>query len=183
MPAENEPTRCRTFLTDNLRFVFLGTAILLLFGWLTVTRLLPINMELSLAPISHQASRFVGLWIRIAMVLGGLLPLLVFLFFVAHSEVRTTLGLYLFVLVFQIATEVFLSRLFFTSMAVPIGTVYTSFRLWQLWEAMKIIRQTDQLEVASRMIVEALLIFLFVFWLINLIAVLIIIEWPRLFAT
>ena len=181
MQPEDTSTRHRNFRQNNLQFVFFATVLLLLFGWSSVTRVLPINMDLSLAPISPAASRFVGLWIRMAMAVGILIPVLVILFFVRRSDVRTALGVYLFVLVFQIATEVSLSYLFFTSMAVPIGTVYTAFRLWQLWEAMKIIQRSDQLAATSRRIVVGLLMVLFGFWLINLIVVLIIIEWPRLF--
>ncbi len=180
MPPEESTTFNKSRFRNDLLFLFFVSCLLLLFGWLSVIRVIPINTDLSLVPLGPVASTFFSLWIRSAMVLGLLVPVLVWLFFVRSSDVRTTFGRYLFVLMFQIGTEITLTLALFTSMAVPIGTVYTAFRLCQLRKAVAIIRRSEQLQVTARKLVLGLLAALFVFWLINLTVVLIIIEWPRL---
>lgn len=161
-------------------FLCSATLFLLLFGWLSVAEVVPINLELSTAPLSPWAAQFFGWWIRVAMVLGLIVPLVVFLFFIRSSDVRMTFGLYLFVLVFQIGTEITLTLVYFSAMAVPIGTIYTAYRLWQLLQSWQVIHQTTQLTATSRKLIQGLLGVLFAFWLTNLIFVLIILEWPRL---
>ncbi|WP_425397650.1 hypothetical protein [Aeoliella sp.] len=162
-------------------FVVLATVLLAIVGCLARGGIISFNLDLDQAPLDAGTQRFVRAWLRLGLVLGVVTPLVVCLCWLRSSDVRQTLGVYVMVLVAQIATEVMMRRLFFTSMLVIIGTTYTAYRLWQLWRIEQVLGTSEQLSQNARRLMMGLLYFLVAFWTVNLTVVLLGIEWPRLF--
>lgn len=99
-------------------FVVLATVLLAIVGCLARGGIISFNLDLDQAPLDAGTQRFVRAWLRLGLVLGVVTPLVVCLCWLRSSDVRQTLGVYVMVLVAQIATEVMMRRLFFTSMLV-----------------------------------------------------------------
>ncbi len=160
----------------TLSFIILATLLILLFGWLTVSGALPVKMVLD---YSGFASKFIQVWILVAICIGLLLPGIAFFVWIRQQEQRRVLGLYLLVLIIQIVTERVLSSVLFPSIVVVIGSIYTAFRLVQLWQGQQLMTTTDQLGTRSRKIMGSLLLLLLLFWSSNLI-MLSVLAWPSI---
>ena len=145
-----------------LAFIVSATLLILLSGWLIRANALPIQSEIL---YSKAEQNFVQVWIQIAISVGLLLPILAFLVRIRRSDARTVFGFYLLVLVIQIVTEQFCSRIFSRSLSVLIGTLYTGFRLWQLWQGCRILKMNPRLDQLT----QSLLWLLLFFWSANLI--------------
>ncbi|WP_333325310.1 hypothetical protein [Microcoleus sp. Aus8_D1] len=89
------------------------------------------------------------------------------------------MGFYLVVLIVQIAAEQILSRVLFPSLVVFSGTMYTAFRIWQLWQGQQLVTAMAQLNNHNPIVVSSLLWLLLLFWSSNLI-VLFAVAWPRI---
>lgn len=109
----------------------------------------------------------------IAIFVGILLPRTAFFVWIRHPEPRKVLGFYLLVLSVQIVTEQVLSRALFPSIVVAIGTIYTAFRLWQLWQGQKLLATNSQTVVPHRKLMYVLLWLILLFWLSNLLMLLV----------
>jgi hypothetical protein len=109
----------------------------------------------------------------IAIFFGILLPGTAFFVWIHHPEPRKILGFYLLVLSVQIVTEQVLSGVLFSSIVVAIGTIYTAFRLWQLWQGQKLLAANSQTVVPHRKLLNVLLWLILLFWLSNLIMLLV----------
>ncbi|KAM3110383.1 hypothetical protein [Phormidesmis sp. 146-33] len=145
-------------------FIFSATLLILLSGWLIGANILPIQSQ----PNYSQAEKnFVRVWIQIAIAVGLLLPSFAFATGWRSPERRTVFGFYLLVLVVQILTEQICSQFFSRSLLVIIGTLYTVFRLWQLWQGRQVLEMGAQR--SSKRIVHSLLWLLLLFWTLNLI--------------
>lgn len=149
-----------------LLFIALVTILILLTGWLTINGVLPIKTSLD---YSTGESRFIQFWVGLAILIGILIPVTVLFVFWRSSAPRKIIGFYLLVLVIQIVTEAVFSSVLFPSIVVTIGTVYTAFRVWQLWHSLQIIATTAELGTGSRTLLRGLLGLMFIFWSSNLI--------------
>ncbi len=154
-----------------LSFIASATLLILLGGRLIRANVLPIQSEIL---YSKAEQNFVQIWIQIAIAVGLFLPLLAFFVGIRHSTVRTVFGFYLLVLMIQIATEQFCSHIFSRSLSVLIGTLYTVFRLWQLWRGRRILKINSQ----GEQLTQSLLWLLLLFWSANLIF-LFVVGWSR----
>ena len=77
------------------------------------------------------------------------------------SILRVFFSCYLLAVVVQLGSEISFSRIFCKSVVVIIGTLYTGFRIWQLWSGLHLI--------TYRMPWLGLLWLVFLFWVANMI--------------
>ena len=89
------------------------------------------------------------------------------------------MGFYLVVLIVQIAAESILSRVLFPSLVVITGTIYTVFRIGQVWQGQQLVMAAAQTNNHNSMIFSSLLWLLLLFWSSNLI-VLFAVAWPSI---
>jgi len=160
----------------SLAFVVLATLIMMLAGWLISNGLLPIRQTIE---HSETGLKFIQMWMQLAIAIGLVLPTIAFIAWFKRPEARKIFGLYLLLLVIQIATEQIVSEVWLASLVVVIGTLYTAFRVWQLWQGLQLIKTTQersQHRLANRL-VSIVLWLLLLFWSSNLI-VLFTIAWP-----
>ena len=160
----------------TLLFVTCATLILLPLNWLMLGDTLPIKKAID---YSTSETNFMQFWIKIAVFLGVLLPGVAFLVWHDYPEPRKIMGFYLVVLIVQIAAESILSRVFFPSLVVITGTIYTVFRIWQLWQGQQLVMAAAQTNNHNSMIFSSLLWLLLLFWSSNLI-VLFAVAWPSI---
>jgi hypothetical protein len=155
-----------------LGFVVLATLIIMLVGWLISNGLLPIRPTIE---HSEAGRKFIQGWMKLAIAIGLVLPTIALVVWFKRPEVRKVFGFYLLLLVIQIATELIISKVWLRSLVVVTGTLYTAFRVHQLWQSLQLIRTTQQ---RSRYrLVRSVLWLLLLFWSSNLI-VLFTIAWP-----
>lgn len=157
-------------------FVTLATLLILLIGWLTINSTLPVKLVID---YSDWAIKFIHFWVVLAILIGLLLPGIAFFVWIRQKELRLVLGSYLLVLIIQIVTEQILSSVLFPSIVVVIGSIYTAFRLWQLWQGQQLMTITAQPGTRSRTIMGSLLWLLLLFWSSNLI-MLLVVAWPSI---
>jgi hypothetical protein len=167
----NKPSRpWRT----SLGFVVLATLTIMLIGGLISNGLLPIR------PIIERTEvglKFIPVWMQLAIAIGLVLPTIALVAWFKRPEVRKIFGFYLLLLVIQIATELIISKVWLRSLVVVTGTLYTAFRVCQLWQSLQLIRAAQQ---RSRYrLVRGILWLLLLFWSSNLI-VLFTIAWPSI---
>lgn len=162
----NHPLSWKT----TISFLCLATLLIWLIGWLTITGVLPIKTAID---YNQQESNFIQVWVVIAIVVGILLPGTAFGVWIRHPEPRKVLGFYLLVLLVQIVTEQVLSGVLFSSIVVPIGTIYTAFRLGQLWQGQKLLATDTQAVVPYQKLMYVLLWLILLFWLSNLVMLLV----------
>lgn len=146
-------------------FVLFATLLTILVGWLTTTEVLPIQQSIR---YSDAGRNFIRIWLWVAIALGFILPSIAWIAWIKRSQPRRILGFYLLVLVIQIVTEQVSSRIGIPSLVVTIGTLYTAFRIWQLWQGQQLIHTNS----SSPTLMSALLWLLGLFWSSNLIMLL-----------
>ena len=168
----NTPLTWKTALS----VVALATLIILLIGWLIISGALPVKLVID---YSDFASKFIQVWVVVAILIGLLLPGIAFFVWIHQKELRRVLGLYLLVLIIQILTEQVLSSFLFPSIVVVIGSIYTALRLVQLWQGKQLMTTTDQLGTRDRAIIGSLWWLLLLFWSSNLI-MLSVLAWPSI---
>ena len=151
-------------------FIAFVTIFIVLIAWLIQGSILPINRSLG---YTTQEFQFIQFWLRLAVVIGIVLPFIGLLLSLGDRQTRKIWGFYLLAIAFQIPTEILFSRLFFPSIVVIVGTLYTAFRLWQLWEGQKFIAANPN------KFVKILLQIVLLFWSANAI-VLLTLNWPNL---
>ncbi|WP_333394020.1 hypothetical protein [Microcoleus sp. Aus8_D2] len=128
---------------------------------------------------STSETNFIQIWIKLAVFIGLLLPGIALFIWWRSPEPRKIMGFYLVVLIVQIAAEQILSRVLFPSLVVFSGTMYTAFRIWQLWQGQQLVTAMAQLNNHNPIVVSSLLWLLLLFWSSNLI-VLFAVAWPRI---
>lgn len=160
-----------------LLFIVSATLMTLLSGWLMVANLLPVQAAID---YSEAERSFVQIWLQLAIVIGLLLPGVAFLVWIRHPKLRTVFGFYLLVLAIQIVSEQIFSRVFSSSLLVITSTIYTIFRVWQLWQSQLFLRSigAPSGKVGDR-VAHGLLWILLLFWSVNLIFLLVI-GWLRI---
>jgi hypothetical protein len=160
----------------TLLFVTCATLLLLPLNWLMLgdTLLIKKAIDYSISP-----TNFIRVWLQIAVFLGLLLPGVAFFVWRRYPEPKKILGFYLVVLIIQIAAESIFSRVLFPSLVVITGTIYTVFRLWQLWQGQQLVNSGVQTNNHNPIIFRILLWLLLLFWSSNLI-VLFTVAWPSI---
>lgn len=156
--------------------VALATLLILLIGWLVMSDVLPVKQVIE---YSDLAAKFIKIWIWIALLLGIILPAIAFFVCLGDRQPRNVFGFYLLVCIIQLTSEGVFSQIWFPSIVVPVGTVYTAFRIWQLWQGQQLITATAQLESRKRTVLSALIWLLLCFWTLNLI-MLSVLAWPTI---
>ncbi len=141
-------------------FLFIAIATLLsaLVGWLVKKGALPLKPMMAFSSLQWQ---FMRVWVKVALVVGVILPLVMLVAFWDNSIPRQFFSCYLLAVAVQLACEASFSRLLCKSVVVIIGTFYTGFRIWQLWEGLHL--------VAYPMLWLGLLWLILLFWVANLI--------------
>ncbi|MGF2034214.1 MAG: hypothetical protein RMZ43_002625 [Nostoc sp. CmiVER01] len=158
-------------------FMVLATLVVILVGWLTSIGILPISQMIN---YSDAGLRFIRVWILLAIAIGLIVPTITFVIWFKYPEICKIFGLYLLVLIIQIVTEQIVSKVWFPSLVVVIGTLYTAFRVWQLWHEQQFIKSTDfVVERGNFRIISNVLWLLLLFWSSNLI-MLLTLSWPSI---
>lgn len=170
------PNVCRQAMTwkTSLAFISLATAVVFLIGWLSSVGLLPINRTIE---HSEAGLKFIQAWIQLAVAIGLVLPTVAYVVWFKYPAARTIFGFYLLLLVIQIVTEQIISRIWLSSSVVVIGTLYTAFRVWQLWQGLQLIKMSRK--QSQRKLLRGVLWLLFLFWSSNFI-VLLALAWPSI---
>ncbi|MFN6483074.1 MULTISPECIES: hypothetical protein [unclassified Nostoc] len=156
-------------------FIVLATLVVILVGWLTSIGILPISQMIN---YSDAGLRFIRVWILLAIAIGLILPTITFVIWFKYPEIRKIFGFYLLVIIIQIVTEQIIS-IWLPSLVVIIGTLYTAFRVWQLWHEQQFIKSTDFVERGNFRIISSVLWLLLLFWSSNLI-MLLTLSWPSI---
>ena len=117
-------------------FLFIAIATILSFGYgrLVKQERLPFNSVMAFNDTQWQ---FMKVWVNIALLLGVILPSILWIFFWDIATLRNFFSCYLFVVAVQLICETYFSRLLCKSVVVIIGTLYTGFRIWQLWTGLQ----------------------------------------------
>ncbi len=150
-PIANNTLTIASFLTG-------ATLSSILIGWLVKTGSLPLKTMMA---YSEWQLQFIRVWVKIALVVGVIVPLILLITSWSNSIVRQFLVSYIVVVIVQLACEASFSRWLVKSVVVVIGTIYTIFRLWQLWEGLHLTNYT-QPELG-------LLWLVMLFWIANII--------------
>jgi hypothetical protein len=120
-----------------LIFIVLATLVVGLVGWLTSIGILPISPVIN---YSDAGLRFIRVWILLAVAIGLIVPTIALIVWFKYPEIRQIFGFYLLVITIQIITEQIVSSVWLPSLVVIIGTLYTAFRVWQLWHEQQFIK-------------------------------------------
>ena len=144
-------------------FLFLVFATLLSveFGWLVKKGRLPLR---SMMAYSEAQLQFIKIWVYVALLIGVILPLIMLIVFWEQPILRQFFSYYLLVVFVQLASEIGFSRWLCKSVVVIIGTVYTGFRIWQLWWGIHLVTYSQPW--------LSLLWLVWLFWLANIIMLL-----------
>jgi hypothetical protein len=152
-------------------FLFIAIATLLsaLVGWLVKKGALPLKPMMAFSSLQWQ---FMRVWVKVALGVGVILPLVMLVAFWDKSIPRQFFSCYLLAVAVQLACEASFSRLLCKSVVVIIGTFYTGFRIWQLWEGLHLFPYP--------ILWLGLLWLVLLFWVANLI-MLVIMAFPSIF--
>lgn len=139
-------------------FVAIATLLSALVGWLIKKGALPLLPMMNFNSIQLQ---FMRVWVKVALVIGVILPFVMLVAFWDESIPRQFFSCYLFAVAVQLASEASFSRWLCKSVVVIIGTLYTGWRIWQLWEGLHLFPYP--------MLPLSLLWLVLLFWVANLI--------------
>ncbi|MBD2534203.1 hypothetical protein H6G97_33620 [Nostoc flagelliforme FACHB-838] len=159
----------------GLIFIVMATLVVGLVGWLTSIGILPISPVIN---YSDAGLRFIRVWILLAVAIGLIVPTIALIVWFKYPEIRKIFGFYLLVITIQIITEQIVSSVWLPSLVVIIGTLYTAFRVWQLWHEQQFIKNIDLSQMKLR-IISSVLWLLLLFWSSNLI-ILLTLSWPSI---
>ena len=160
----------------TLLFVIFATFLFCLVAWFTRYG----GLALKTVPnYSDWERNTISSFLGMALVAGTLFPSIALLVWGRQQQPREILGSYLSVLLVQVATEAVFAQVFFSSITVIIGTVYTAFRIGQLWQSQQLLTTSAQLGSPSRQIFLALVWLLLIFWFLNLV-MLLVVGWPNI---
>jgi hypothetical protein len=119
-----------------LSFCAIATLLSISYGWSVKKEKLPFN---SIMAYTDSQLQFIKIWVYVALVLGVIIPLIMWIVFWNAPVLRQFFSCYLLAVVVQLASETFFSRIFCKSVVVIIGTLYTGFRIWQLWSGLHLV--------------------------------------------
>ncbi|MBD2022274.1 hypothetical protein H6F43_19005 [Leptolyngbya sp. FACHB-36] len=112
-------------------FILFATSLSIGYGVGVKAQRLPFSAEIG---FNEQQLSFLRWWVKLALVVGVLLPIALCLQAWRQPSSLTFWGGYLLVVAVQLISEYTFSRWLVPSVVVPIGFCYTAFRLWQLLE-------------------------------------------------
>ena len=139
-------------------FCAIATLTSVSYGWLVKSAKLPLR---SVMAFSDVQQKFIKVWAKIALLIGVILPAAMLIASWDESILRTFLGCYLVAVIVQLVSEISLSHTFCKSVVVVIGTLYTGFRVWQLWLGLHLMTYAQPW--------LGLLWLVFLFWVANMI--------------
>ncbi|MEM7593698.1 MAG: hypothetical protein AAF383_19670 [Cyanobacteria bacterium P01_A01_bin.83] len=134
------------------------TIISVSYGWLVQQQILPFR---SVMAFSNAQQQFIKVWASIAVLIGIIIPAVMLIVFWDRSMLRNFFSCYLVAVFIQLLSEIILSRTLCKSVVVIIGTLYTGFRIWQLWLGLHLITYSQPW--------LSLLYLVFFFWVANMI--------------
>ena len=117
-------------------FCAIATLLSVSYGWLVDKGKLPFNSTMAFSDAQIQ---FIRVWAKIAGLIGIIIPVAMWIFFWNEPTVRVFFSCYLLAVAVQLASERSFSRTLCKSVVVIIGTLYTGFRIWQLWSGLHLI--------------------------------------------
>lgn len=139
-------------------FCIIATLLSVSYGWLVKYEKLSFN---PLIPFNDFQWKFLKIWVNIALVLGVIIPIIMLIRFWNEPILRIFFSYYLLVVFIQLASENVFSRTLCKSVLVIIGTLYTGFRIWQLWTGLHLLTYPQLWLI--------LLWLVFLFWIANMI--------------
>ena len=110
-------------------FCAIFSIISIAFGWLVKQGQLPFKQNIN---SSDRQVRFLQVWVKLALVLGVIIPGILLAASWNNIELRRLLVAYLLAVAVQLLSEKIFSQWLCPSVVVEIGLVYTSYRIWQL---------------------------------------------------
>ncbi|MEO1519940.1 MAG: hypothetical protein AAFU78_04095 [Cyanobacteria bacterium J06633_2] len=159
----------QAFRRQNRLFIAIASVIILAIAVLHGLNRLPLNLD-SRGSLSVMPSG----WHQFVAIAALILPIAVWVVQRHNPAIRLVLSGYLMVLLAQIITELVLLQRFSRGMSVVIGTVYSAFRLVQLWQGQQIIALA---KLNQSLWIRVVLWMLFLIWSVNLIQFLVF-RWP-----
>jgi hypothetical protein len=139
-------------------FIAIATLLSAIYGWLVKTGKLPFKSSMDYGDAQLQ---FMKVWVKVALLLGVIIPVVLWFVFWDQVVARQFFSCYLLVVVVQLASESSFKSIFCPSVVVIIGTLYTGFRIWQLWSGLHL--------TTYPMPWLGLLWLVFLFWVANMI--------------
>lgn len=139
-------------------FCAIATLLSISYGWLVKTEKLPFN---SIMAFNDTQLQFMKVWVNVALVIGVIIPVIMWIVFWDTPILRQFFSCYLLAVVIQLVCEISFSRTFCKSVVVIIGTLYTGFRIWQLWSGLQLVTYSQPW--------LGLLWLVFLFWVANMI--------------
>jgi hypothetical protein len=110
-------------------FIVFATSLTIGYGTGVRARRLPFTPEIG---FSDRQWQFLRWWVKLALVAGILVPLFLLVQVWSQPDARVFWVIYLVTVAVQLLSERLFSQWLVPSVVVPIGFVYTAFRLWQL---------------------------------------------------
>lgn len=163
-------------LKTSASFVVIATLVVASVGYLASADFLPIGETVGLEGSGLQ---FIRVWLKLAIAVGLVLPTIAFVIGFKRPKMRRVFGFYLLILAVQIITEQLFSQRWMPSLVVPIGTLYTAFRVWQLQQGLKLVQSTQKPLPLKQKVLNGVLWLLLGFWSSNLV-MLLAIAWPSI---
>ena len=139
-------------------FIAVATLVSISSGWFIKRDFLPIQSTL---PFSDRQLKFMKVWVNVALLIGVIIPIIMLVVFWHRPIARQFFSCYLFVVAVQLGCETVFSRILCKSIVVIVGTLYTGFRIWQLWEGLQLTTYSQPW--------LSLLWLVFLFWIANMI--------------
>ncbi|WP_036483043.1 hypothetical protein [Myxosarcina sp. GI1] len=116
-------------------FIAIATLLSIEVGWLTKKGTLPLTSNI---PYSEAQQQFLQVWVNIALLIGLIVPIVMAIVFWQQPDICQFFSCYLVAVFIQLASEIGFSRWLCKSVVVTIGTIYTGFRIWQLWYGLQL---------------------------------------------
>jgi hypothetical protein len=143
--------------------IILATGLILLAAQLIQIGALPLTTTLN---YSSQDRSLIRIWLLLAGLMGVLLPLVGLIGGWRDRQLRAILAYYFLVILAQLVTEQVVTNLYFPSLVVLIGILYTLWRTGQLWQAYQQLQRRHHLP--HRRLILTLIWILLAFWSANL---------------
>jgi hypothetical protein len=139
-------------------FILIATSLALGYGFGVKARRLPFTAEIG---FNQKQWQFLRWWVKLALVAGILLPMCLLALTWRQPSSWLFWGSYLLIVAVQLICEGVFSRWLVPSIVVPIGFLYTAFRLWQLLDGFSQLTFSDLTLVGFGVVV--------LFWVANLV--------------
>lgn len=116
-------------------FIIIATLFSIGFGNSVKNNRLPFKSTMA---FSDRQRKFIKVWANVALLIGIIIPIIMAIAFWNQPILRQFFSYYLLAVVVQLASEISFSRILCKSVVVIIGTLYTGFRIWQLWTGLSL---------------------------------------------